>query len=169
MAPAVGFLVLLLGIVVVSQIVVGDAVARVQSYADPSMRPRNDGPRGSVTTRYKGVKYSPGVVKGDGVVPRTIAPALQAAGGGWRVISWVRPGSKVAGSGSPSCHRGARGSGSGAWDIQPDDFDWRRADRLVIELRQTPGVGEVIFRGDSDHDPALGADPPHVHVAVNCG
>lgn len=114
----------------------------------------------------KALRVMPWVPRGDRVVYDTIMPACSRAGGGFTVISWHRP------TDSDSCHRFGKRTRKGALDIQPPKrngkFQWAKADKLAAELRSM-GLPEVIFRGDADHDPDLGADPPHVHAAVNCG
>lgn len=89
-------------------------------------------------------------------------PAALTCGGNFEVISWYRPGSRVHGTGSISEH--AFGE---AIDIRPiagkgGQVNWARADALVAALHATLPT-ELIFRGDPDHDPGLGANPAHVH------
>lgn len=171
MGAAAGLLLILIGVLFFTQTTIGDAVGRIQSYSTDK-RPDNAGPPGSayVPTRYKGLKVGLTVKRGDPIVTATIGAACRRVGGGWTVISWHRPGAFIRGDRSrPSCHRHGRGSGKGALDLVPDDQDWTRADALVAELNRTPNVGDIVFRGDDDHDPDLGANPPHVHAAVNCG
>jgi hypothetical protein len=164
MGAAAGLLLILVGVLFFTQTTVGDAVARIQSYST-GKRPAYAGPRGSayVPQPYKGLRVRVGIRRGDPTVRSIIGSACRKVGGGWTVISWHRP------NDSDSCHRFGKGTRKGALDVIPNDGDWDRADALVAELIVTPGVGEVIFRGDADHDPDLGASPPHVHAAVGCG
>lgn len=173
MSAGAALLLLLIGALVFTQTVVGGAVARIRSF-ETGEATEDSGPTGSafVPRNFgrKALRVARGVARGDRVVFDTIMPACMAAGGGFTVISWYRP------TDSDSCHRFGKGTEMGALDIQPPRdakgrFKWERADRLVTELRQTPGVNpsEIIFRGDSKHDPELGAEPPHVHAGVNCG
>lgn len=173
MSPAVGLLVVVIGALVFTQVTMGGLVDRLMSYAEPDKEPASSGPKGSVHTptraqMRKALRVAPTALRGDPIVFDTIAPACEAAGGGFIVTSWYRP-NAVTTSGNASCHRHGPGSGAGALDIQPVDRNWRRLDRLDQELRQTPGVQEIVWRGDPDHDPAAGASGPHLHVAVNCG
>lgn len=174
MSPATAAFVIFFGVLVFTQFTMGGAVDRLSSYIDEE-EPDGAGPQGSSfrpsLRSYSGrpIRIGAGVKRGDQRVYDVLAPAVAAVGGGFTCISWHRPGAVVAGSGNPSCHRFGKRSGKGAMDLVPDGNDWRRADQLVTELKQTPGVGEVIFRGDADHDPKLGASPPHVHAAVGCG
>lgn len=174
MSPATGALVILVGVWMFTQVTMGDAVGRILSYVDDE-EPEGAGPRGSAflprgTRRQyaRAIRIGVGVKRGDRHVYDVLAPACAAAGGGFSCISWHRPGAVVAGTGSPSCHRFGKGTRKGAMDLVPPGQDWSLADDLVRELKQTPGVGEIVFRGDADHDPNLGASPPHVHAAVNC-
>jgi len=170
-----GLLIALVGIWIFAQVAVGGLAERIGTFVGGG-EPSNAGGTASVTTatrnaRYRGrtLSVAPTVRRGDQIVYDTVLPACEAAGGGFRIISWYRgPGERTA-SGTLSCHRFGKRTRKGAVDIIPVDGDWSRCDALVLELRQTPGVGEVIFRGDADHDPALGADDPHVHAAVGCG
>jgi hypothetical protein len=176
--PLAAFMLLFLGVLIFTQVTVGGAVDRLLSYTD-DIEPDNAGPRGSAfRPRPKRrsklsdlFTISATVKRGDPRVLEVIAPAVVAVGARFRVISWHRPGSFVNGNpATPSCHRFGAGTSRGAVDLVPLEGGWTKADQLVAELRQTPGVGEVVFRGDPDHDPALGAtSSPHVHVAVGCG
>ena len=173
MTATMGVVLMIVGVWLFAQVAMGGLVDRIRTYTGED-RDYSGGPQGSVATLPPkkagkgGIRIAAGVKRGDPVVLDVIAPACAAVGGGWILTSWHRPGA-VTSSGRPSCHRHGKGTGKGAGDLVPDDSDWNRADRLVAQLRSTLGVGEVIFRGDKAHDPALGAKGPHVHVGVNCG
>lgn len=165
-------LIILIGVLFFTQTSVGDAVKRIGSFTPDGDEPDNAGPRASGFTPGRAgrgaLRIRVGVKRGDPFVRDVISGACARAGGGFTCISWHRPGSITAG-GNKSCHRHGKTTRKGAMDLIPDDGDWDRADDLVRELHRTAYVGEVIFRNDADHDPALGANPPHVHAAVNCG
>lgn len=181
-----GLFLVIVGVWLFTQVVLGDLLGRITSFASEeagaigatatSTRARTRG-RGRVGSLRK----RPGVPRGAGWVFERAAAAAEATGHRFVVISWLRP-TSIAPSGKASYHAcrddttgslcvpGKRGCKCGrALDIQPEpesdgSIDWTKLDDLVAELR-TYSPTELIWRGDADHDEALGARDPHAHVA----
>ena len=172
MSPSSALLVIAIGILFFMQTTQGGLVDRLKSYLPDEDGPKEQGrPASAFVPRNVGrraLKVAAGVRRGDPIVLERIRPAAMAAGGGFVVTSWYRGADELTASGTPSCHRFGRKSGRGAVDIVHESGKWGPVDRLEAELRQTPGIGEVLFRGYAGHDPALG-DNGHLHAAVNCG
>jgi hypothetical protein len=157
------------GMWVFSQTSMGGLVDRILSYSEDK-EPKGAGPQGLAFTGGSAtVTLGARVKRGDPCVLRVIKEMCNKVGGKWTVISWHRPGAVVAGSGNPSNHRFGRGSHKGAIDIMPSDRNWERADKLASVARADGRSLDVVFRGDADHDPRLGASSPHVHIGVDCG
>lgn len=172
---AKGFVLLLAGALLFTQATVGRAVERIRSYEPGGKEPDNAGRKGSVpvaTPRAarRALRVRLGVKRGDPHVLEVVRPAALATGHSFTVTSWLRVGANVNGDPDrPSCHRHGRGSRKGALDIVPDSGDWGDLDDLDSELRQTDGIGEIVWRGAAGHDPRTGAERPHMHVGVGCG
>lgn len=116
--------------------------------------------RSATKVRTKGIlKVAPGVAEGPEWVYLRVLQAASAAGGSYTITSWSRPGAVVKGTSKKSDHSCAK-----AVDVVPDGNDWSQGDALAREAQRL-GM-RVVFRGDADHDPALGASGPHVHISV---
>ena len=92
---------------------------------------------------------SSAVLRGPDWVYERAAIAAKAAGGGFFITSWMRPGAVTA-SGTTSDHANGH-----ALDIKGGDLD-----RLARELRKTPNFKQLIWP-----DPDSDGDGVHLHIA----
>lgn len=155
------------------QVTVGELVETLESFMPGKSDPKRAGEPASafIPGIYgrKALSVPIGVKRGDHVVYETIMPACSRAGGGFVVISWHRPGATTS-KGRPSCHGHGKKTRKGALDIVHKSGRWEPVDKLEYELNVL-NAGEVLFRGQPNHDPELTpkGKRPHLHAAVNCG